>query len=473
MFRLKGRRSATILVLAAAGAVVLGVTGAATAFATPAAATQAKTATVTTNATSTTNAISTTNATANSGQTVLQLHQEVASGTLLRTHGTRTACQQCDAEIVTTSLNSTTPLRASAPAGYGPADLDAAYDLPSTSASTRTIAIIDAGVDGTLASDLATYRKTYGLPACTTASGCLSLENYTGGAQPAPQSAGLGAALEEEIAVETSLDLDMASAACATCHLLEISVPWQDANDDNDVSTGDFATAVDTAVAAHASAVSISYGYTADVTNTTGFDLSALSHKGIAITAATGDNGFNGGIHQSWPSDLPTVIAAGGVTMPADGRPTAWFSSGSGCETDFRAAVGQPTSVTAACGGHRAAADISADADPATGVAVYDTYAPSTGQPDDWTVVGGTSASTPYVAGLFARVGHEAAIDGPNTLYAAPSTDFTNITMGNNETSVLGCAQYPGISEKLCNAGPGWNGPTGLGIPHGLGAFWA
>jgi subtilase family serine protease len=418
------------------------------------------------------NGAATGGATANSGEAVAAVAQQVHDGTLLRTHGTRRVCAHCDAEVVTTAKGSRTPLSSAQPAGYGPASLASAYGLPSSSKSTATIAIIDAGVDGHLASDLATYRKQYGLPACTTANGCLRLENYTGGAQPAPQKGGQGAALEEDVAVETSLDLDMASAACGTCHLLEISVPWQDGEDDNDVSTGDFAKAVNTAVAAHASVVSISYGYTTDKTNTGGFDLTAFQHKGVAIAVSTGDSGFNGGIHQSWPADLPTVIAVGGTTMPtkAGGKQTAWSGGGSGCETYFRAATGQSAAATAACGGHRAAADIAADADPNTGVAVYDTYAPSTGQPYDWTIVGGTSASAPYIGGLFARAGNLSAVDGPNTLYAAPSTDFTDVTSGNNEDG-LTCAAYPGISRKLCNAGRGWDGPTGVGVPHGLGAF--
>ncbi|HTJ71433.1 MAG TPA: peptidase S8 [Actinospica sp.] len=411
-------------------------------------------------------------ATANSGETVAAVAQQVQNGTLLRTHGTHRVCAHCDAEVVTTAKNSDRPLSSSQPAGYGPAGLASAYGLPSTSSSTATIAIIDAGVDGHLAADLATYRKEYGLPACTTANGCLHLENYTGGAQPAPQKSGEGAALEEDVAVETSLDVDMASAACGSCHIVEISVPWQDGEDDNDVSTGDFAKAVNTAVAAHASAVSISYGYSTDATNTRGSDLAAFQHKGVAITVSTGDSGFNGGIHQAWPSDLPTVIAVGGTTMPTakSAKATAWYGAGSGCETDFRAATGQPAAVTALCKGHRAAADVSADADPNTGVAVYDTYAPSTGQPADWTIVGGTSASAPYIGGLFARAGHLSAVDGPNTLYAAPKADFTDVTSGNNEGAV-NCTSYPGISKKLCNAGVGWDGPTGIGVPHGLGAF--
>jgi subtilase family serine protease len=455
-FGLRERRLTAIPVLVVAGAVAFGL--GAVGVTTASAATDAATAK------------------ANSGEAVSGLRQEVAAGTLLKTHGLRAVCGHCDAEVVTTSPSSKTPLSAALPAGYGPASLATVYGLPSTSTSTATIAIIDAGVDGHLASDLATYRKTYGLPACTVASGCLKLENYTGGAQPAPQRSGFGADTEEQVAVETSLDLDMASAACSTCHLVEISVPWQDANDDNDVTTNDFATAVNRAVAAHVSAVSISYGYTTDVTNTSGFDLAAFNRKGVAITVSTGDNGFNGGIHQPWPSDLPTVVAVGGVTLPttAKGKSTAWYDAGSGCETDFRAATGQPAAVAADCGGHRAAADVSADADPATGVAVYDTYAPSTGQPGDWMIVGGTSASAPYIGGLFARTGHLAAVNGPNTLYSAPASDFTNITSGNNDFSGQGamtCAQFPGVSEKLCDGGKGWNGPTGLGVPHGLGAF--
>ncbi|MFI5998484.1 S8 family serine peptidase [Streptomyces sp. NPDC051362] len=409
--------------------------------------------------------------TANSGESLARLHQEVMDGTLLDHHATMDVCPRCHAKVVTEDAKGKTPLRSAAPVGYGPAELQAAYGLPASSHSTRTIAIIDAGVYPTMEKDLAVYRKAFGLPACTTASGCLTRMDYDGGKQPAPQAGAQGRFIEEQVALETALDLDMASAACPSCHLLEISVPWQDAQDDNDVSTADFARAVNTAVKAGASAVSVSYGFSSDVQNTRGFRRSAFDHKGVAIAASTGDEGFNGGVHQSWPSALPSVVSVGGVSLPADGgKASAWYASGSGCEKAFPAAVGQPSSVTAACGGHRAAADISADADPATGVAVYDTYAPSSEDPYNWAVTGGTSASAPYVAGLFARGGHLSAVDGPGSLYRAPKANFTDITSGNNE-AYHQCASYPGVSATLCNAGPGWDGPTGLGVPHGLGAF--
>ena len=405
-----------------------------------------------------------------SGAQLAQLRQEVHQGTLLRDHGVRRVCANCLAEVVTSAPGSSRPLSTAAPSGEGPSDLASAYSLPGTSSSTSTIAIIDAGVDPNLESDLATYRSAYGLPACTTANGCLTLENYDGGAQPAPQTSGSGASAEEQIAVETSLDMDMASAGCGSCHLLEISIPWQDGENDNDTSTSDFGKAVTTAVAAGAKAISISYGYSATSANTSGTELADFNRPGVAITVSTGDSGFNGGTHQSWPSDLPTVVAVGGTTLNGPGNETAWNGGGSGCETYLGGANGQPDTVTADCGGHRAAADVSADADPNTGLAVYDTYAPSTNQPVNWTVVGGTSASAPFIGGLFARAGNLAGVNGPNTLYAADPANFNDITSGNNEQNDR-CSNYPGVSAALCNAGTGWDGPSGLGSPHGLGAF--
>ena len=399
-----------------------------------------------------------------------QISQEVHSGTLLQTHGLHRACKACDAEVVTAAKGSDKPLSTSAPGGYGPSDLDSAYNLSGTSSSTATIAIIDAGVDGNLESDLASYRSQYGLPECSTANGCLTLQNYDGGAQPAPQSSGDGANAEEQIGVETSLDVDLASAACPSCHIMELSVPWQDGENDGDTSTGDFATAVNTAVSAGAAAVSISYGYTADSGNTSGDQLSAFNHQGVAIEASTGDSGFNGGTHTSWPSDLPYVIGVGGTTLNGPGDESAWSGGGSGCETFFDAANGQPSSVTANCANHLAVADVSADADPNTGVAVYDTYAPYTNQPADWAVVGGTSASAPFIAGLFANAGVPSSLLGPNTLFQASSSDFNDITSGNNEESDQ-CSNYSGLNANVCNAGTGWDGPTGLGSPNGLGAF--
>jgi subtilase family serine protease len=396
------------------------------------------------------------------------LHQQVRSGTLLANHGLRPIGGLTKGFVVTTAKGSTTPLSTALPAGNGPADLAAAYSITGASTATTTIAIIDAGVDPNISSDLATYRSTYGLPACTTANGCLKLVNFNGGAQPRPQTTANGRNIEEQIGVETSLDMDMASAACPSCHLLEVSVPFTAGVSNTDTSTSEFAQATRTAASLGAKAVSISYGYSETAGNTSGTTLANMNRPGVAITVSTGDSGFNGGTHQDWPSDLPTSIAVGGTTL---NRPeTAWSGGGSGCETAFARANGQPAAVTALCNNHRAAADVSADADPNTGVAVFDTYAPFSHQPFNFIVVGGTSASAPYIGGLFVRAGVSSAVNGPNTLYASAASNFNDITSGNNEQANR-CASFPGVSPKICNAGVGWDGPTGLGTPHGLGAF--
>ncbi len=133
------------------------------------------------------------------------------------------------------------------------------------------------------------------------------------------------------------------------------------------------------------------------------------------------------------------------------------------------AAQGQPTAVAAICGGHRAVADACADADPLTGVAVYDTYTPNSGSGGGWTVVGGSSAASLYLAGLYARVGNLTTVDGPNTLYAAPAGALTDVTGGSNAQG--GAADCKTYSAALCTGAPGWDGVTGLGVPNGLGAF--
>lgn len=400
------------------------------------------------------------------------LRQQVRQGTLLAAHGVRPTCPTCAGLVVTRSKTDARPLSTNAPVGYGATDLARAYHVPAGNGGARTtIAIIDAGVDPRLEHDLGVYRSQYGLPACTRANSCLRLLNYDGGPQPAPPTSVTGRGINEAVGVETSLDMDAASAGCPSCRLLEISLPWQDAVDDNDVSTGDFARAVRTAVANGVGVVSISYGFTADDRNTSGVRRTDLDRPGVAIVASTGDSGYNGGVHQTWPANLPSVVAVGGTTLYGDGHETSWAFAGSGCETRFRSAHGQPASVTRLCSGHRAASDISADADPNTGLAVYDTYAPASHDPPEWIVLGGTSASAPFIGGLFGRAGDLAPVDGPRTLYAAPAADLTDVITGESNSQSSQCSDDRGVSRRVCVPGAGWDGPTGRGTPNGLGAF--
>jgi subtilase family serine protease len=369
-------------------------------------------------------------------------------------------------------------MSSTAPIGYGPAELAAAYHLPAAGTGTGTIAILDAGAYPSLESDLATYRAQYGLPACTTASGCLKIADYKGGAPLTPGTSDLDKEIEEGVAVETSLDVDMASAACPSCKIIELQLPDEDAiltGSDAHPQTTDFGTAVDTAASLGANAISMSYQFPSDLYEETGVPGRDLFRPGIAVLASSGDGGFEGGQHTGWPQNLPWVTSVGGTSLYAQNAQGtkfsegAWSGAGSGCETDLPGAIGAPSSVSAQCGGHRSSSDISAVADPATGVAVYDTYAPFSGEPYNWITVGGTSVASPFVGGLYARGGSLSQVIGPNTLYSAKSSAFNDITTGQN--AAFNTCQNQSVPVALCDAGPGWDGPTGLGSPNGLAAF--
>lgn len=393
----------------------------------------------------------------------------VRAGTMLVGHGVAPTCPFCQSEVVTTAPGSASPLRTEAPAGYGPADLAAAYHLPPRQVGRHgTIAILDAGYYPKLESDLGVYRSQFGLPACTTANGCLRVISYDGGPLDPPASTEQDKVYEGESSTETALDFDMASAACPDCRLVEVQLPLHDAVDGTrqhrDEAMLALGKATTTAVAAGADVVSISMGVPSDAMSNQGQAAALMMQPGVPVLAASGDGGFQGTAHTDWPQNLPWVISVGGTSLyDTNGHYTqaAWRYAGSGCETDVGPAIGQPAWISDYCGGHRASADVSAIADPATGIAAYDSYRPIPGKPADWMVIGGTSVATPYVAGLFARAGHLAGVFGPNTLYAAPPDTFTNVVTGSN-------AQSCTAPVALCQAGPGWNGPTGLGTPNGL-----
>jgi subtilase family serine protease len=416
---------------------------------------------------------------------ITSLRAELRDGSLLATHGIRKICAaanaHCLAQVVTSATGSTKALSTTTPLGYGPADFANAYHLPAaTVGANGTIAIIDAGAYPNLESDLAVYRAQFGLPACTTANGCLKITDLHGGPPLTPDPTFFGQFEEENVAVETALDMQLASAACPLCKLVEVQIPVGDAFVPNDPATldaamADFGTAVNESATLGAAAVSMSYQYPSDLNVETGQAGRDLFHPGMAVLASSGDGGFEGNQHTGWPQNLPWVTSVGGTSLFATNTAgttfsqTAWSGAGSGCETDLPAAIGQPTAVSAFCAGHRSASDISADADPATGPAVYDTYAPFSGSPLNWFVVGGTSASSPFIAGLYARGGHVSQVIGPNTLYTAPKKDFIDVTLGQNAPA-HGC-QSVSAPVQLCQSGTGWDGPTGLGTPNGLAAF--
>jgi subtilase family serine protease len=291
----------------------------------------------------------------------------------------------CDALVRTDSQAKTVQPNA-LPAGYGPADLQSAYKLPSSTAGAgQTVAIVDAQDDPNAESDLATYRSTYGLPACTTANGCFRKVNQNGAASPLP-------AADAGWAGEISLDVDMVSAICPNCHILLVEA--------SSATLANLGTAVNTAVALGAKYVSNSYG---------GGDSSpssAYNHPGVAITASTGDDGFG----VEYPASDSHVTAVGGTSLTRDAsargwNETAWSGAGSGCSTVNPKPAWQ-TAVTQCA--RKANADVSAVADPNTGVAVNVTFG-GTG----FTVFGGTSASAPITASVYALAGAPAATSSP------------------------------------------------------------
>ncbi|MEZ0094392.1 S8 family serine peptidase [Streptacidiphilus sp. EB129] len=327
------------------------------------------------------------------------------------------------------------------PTGYGPADLRAAYRLPATGGKGQTIALIDAFGDPTAEADLAVYRASYGLPACTTANGCFREVNQKGKPSPLPPAPATKIAAGWQS--ETSLDLDMASAICSTCHLLLV-----EADDQTEADLGAAA-----AVAPSLGATEVSNSYGGEEGNGISGYAKDYRHPGVAYVASSGDYGYT---VPSAPAVYAGVIAVGGTSLTRSTTArgwteTAWSRSGSGCSAWIAKPAWQHDSD---CPG-RGVADVSADADPATGVAVYATV------DGGWVEVGGTSASAPVIAGVIALAGNPGKLTDAAYLYAR-SKDLYDVTSGSNG--------YCG-GGYLCTAGTGYDAPTGNGTPDGLGAF--
>jgi subtilase family serine protease len=319
------------------------------------------------------------------------------------------------------------------PSGYGPADLRAAYNITGSGSSSITVAIVDAYGYNNAESDLAKYRAQFGLPPCTTANGCFRKVNQNGGTNYPSQNTGW--------AQETALDLDMVSAMCPSCKILLVEA--------SSASFANLATAENTAASLGAHVISNSYG-ASEGSGLTGVE-GAYNKPGIAITVSSGDSGYGVQV----PAAFPTVIAVGGtsLTRASNGRgwnETVWSGAGSGCS----AVYAKPTWQTDACG-RRTVADVSAVADPNTGVAVY---GPTFGKFSGWLVFGGTSVAAPLVGGIY-------GVNGGAVNYGADpyahSSALWDVISGSNG----GCGSY------LCNAQPGYDGPTGLGTPNGTTAF--
>ena len=335
------------------------------------------------------------------------------------------------------------------PEGYGPADLAGAYALPSSGGSEATVAVIDAYDDPNAEADLAVYRSQYGLPPCTTANGCFRKIAQDGTANlPAPPPP------TDDWTAEISLDIDMVSAACPTCHILLVEA---------DLPTiEDLGTAVNQAVAQGAQYVSNSYGGFEDPSDPEA-DTRYYDHPGVVITASSGDRNFG----TSYPAASQFVTSVGGTSLTRDSgasrgwTETVWHNNFGGPGSGCAAFDEKPPWQTDAGCPRRSIADVSAVADPLTGVAAYDSWGGNTG----WAVYGGTSASAPIVAATYALAGLPETGDYPASYPYGDTGDLNDVTVGNNGTFC--------DPSYLCVAGPGYDGPTGLGTPNGVAAFKA
>jgi subtilase family serine protease len=345
----------------------------------------------------------------------------------------------CGAQVVSdasgTPLAGTTP-----PAGaYGPAQFHAGYSLPTNASTSQTIAIVDAYDDPNIASDLAVYSTYYGLPSCTTTNGCFRKVNQSGGTSYPSANSGW--------ALEISLDVEVAHAICQNCKIVLVEASSN--------SFANLGAAENEAAALGANVISNSWGG-GEFSSETSYDTAYFNHPGVMITASAGDSGYG----VEYPAASRYVTAVGGTTLNLNAdqsyqSESVWNGTGSGCSLYEPKPSWQHDSGCS----RRTVADVSADADPNTGAAVYDTV-PYSGQ-SGWFQVGGTSLAAPLIGSVYALTGSASGNNYGSAPYAQ-ANQLHDVTTGSNGS----CSVF-----YLCNAQAGYDGPTGLGTPFGIAAF--
>ncbi|HTT97749.1 MAG TPA: hypothetical protein VMF58_06835 [Rhizomicrobium sp.] len=349
----------------------------------------------------------------------------------------------CLSKIVTDAKgNPLTSKRGERISGYGAPDIRSAYNVTTNGSSSTIVAIVDAfGYDNAEA-DLQVYRTQYSLPTCTTDNGCFKKLNQKGKPGPYP-------AQNNGWAGESALDVDMVSAMCPNCQIWLFEA--------NTNSFKNLAKAVDKAASMGAHVISNSYAG-GDSKGAAKFEPS-YDHPGIAITASSDDAGYG----SATPAAMPHVIAVGGTRLLRASNDrgwteTAWTGAGSGCSKHYD----KPSWQTDKGCKTRMEADVSAVADPATGVAFY---GPNSNGVSGWFRTGGTSVAAPLVGGIFGNNG--GTVSDASTLYAH-TADLYDVVGGSNGTCKAG---KNGKKSYFCTAVVGYDGPTGLGTPNGTAAF--
>lgn len=380
-----------------------------------------------------------------------------------------------------------------------PASLLTAYNLTGvTPPTTQTIGIVDAFDDVNAAADLQVFSNQFGLPACTEANGCFRKVNQLGKASPLPASSG---ELERGWAQEIATDIETAHGLCPSCRILLVEAESN--------SNANLYTAEQTAYTLGATEISNSWGGGEPAS-----DSPAFNHPGVAIVASSGDYGYLNWFSETapesadYPASSPHVVAVGGTRLNVNATSKAWESEsvwndggfsggalkgagagGGGCSVPFAAPEWQLNVAdwaSVGCGSSRAVADVSADADPYTGVAIYDST--ETEGNKGWATIGGTSVAAPIVASVFALAGGTHGVAYPaRTLYENAQlvpASLHDVTLGSNGECLKPFEKSSGTSgcsvaeeaqtcsaHAICLAGAGYDGPTGVGTPNGLLAF--
>jgi subtilase family serine protease len=327
----------------------------------------------------------------------------------------------CHALVVTDAHGN--PAAQASPYGLSPSQIESAYSWSSIgSGAGKTIAIVDAYDDPTAASDLQVFSQQYGIPC----SGCLTVVNQSGGSALPKTNTGW--------ALEISLDEQWAHAIAPGAHILLVEAS---SNRNSDLyAAEDYAKA-------HAQYVSNSWGGP-ESSGESAYD-SHFRQAGVSFFVSAGDDG----LPAEYPSASPNVVSVGGTTLTfnANGTlrsETGWSSGGGGCSAYEAANPAQPYAGSF-CSGRRATPDVSLDADPASGVSVYDTtrYQGQSG----WFKVGGTSASSPMWAARSAVLG---SVVDASYVYGG-HIGFRDITSGSNGAPCL-------VGFDLCTGLGSWVG---------------
>lgn len=337
-----------------------------------------------------------------------------------------------------------TPFTTTKPSGFGPGEFRKAYGVSGEAKKTPIVAIVDAYDQPDMLADLQTYSTTFSLPQLANCSGtitksstaCFKKVDQTGGTNYPSTDSGW--------ALEISLDVETVHALCDNCSILLVEA--------KSANNSDLLKALDTAVSLGATIISNSYGG-GESSGETSSD-NHFNQPGIAIFASSGDDGYG----VSYPAASRYVVAVGGtkLTLTSSGTyssESAWSDGGSGCSS-FET---KPTWQHDTGCRKRSVADVSADADPTSGAAVYDSV--KYNNKKGWFKIGGTSLSSPLIAGIFATGDQLTSSQQTGAFfYGLSASHFHDVTKGNNGV----CSP-----TYLCKAAKGYDGPTGLGSPNG------